>query len=148
MVLISAGMLHEVGEYGLCSLYSLQRRAHEQHTTEMTRPVVQTTTTNVTYNISAEWNEVEIDSRIGRVSNMYKPFDLDSVIEETDLVFSGTVINRKEYEVKWTDENGEKVHYSRPIKDRAHGGFGYGFGYSPRTHRFGFGFGTGTINFH
>ena len=46
------------------------------------------------------------------------------------------------------DENSEKVHYSRPIKDRAHGGFGYGFGYSPRTHRFGFGFGTGTINFH
>lgn len=44
--------------------------------------------------------------------------------------------------------NGEKVHYSHPIKDRAHGGFGYGFGYSPRTHRFGYGFGTGTINFH
>lgn len=80
---------------------------HEQHTTETRRPVVQTTTTKVTYNISAEWNEVEIDSRIGRVSNMYKPFDLDSVIEETDLVFSGTVIDRKEYEVKWTDENGE-----------------------------------------
>ncbi|MBR6996727.1 MAG: hypothetical protein IKH96_12055 [Ruminococcus sp.] len=80
---------------------------HEQHTTETRRPVVQTTTTKVTYNISSEWNEVEIDSRIGRVSNMYKPFDLDSVIEETDLVFSGTVIDRKEYEVKWTDENGE-----------------------------------------
>ena len=48
----------------------------------------------------------------------------------------------------YVNENGEKVHYSRPIKDRAHGGFGYGFGYSPRTHRFGFGFGTGTINFH
>lgn len=47
-----------------------------------------------------------------------------------------------------TNENCEKCHYSRPIKDRAHGGFGYGFGYSPRTHRFGFGFGTGTINFH
>lgn len=44
--------------------------------------------------------------------------------------------------------NGEKVHYSSPIKDRAHGGVGYGFGYSPRTHRFGYGFGTGTINFH
>lgn len=44
--------------------------------------------------------------------------------------------------------NGEKVHYSHPIKDRAHGGVGYGFGYSPRTHRFGYGFGTGTINFH
>lgn len=47
-----------------------------------------------------------------------------------------------------TNENGEKVHYSRPIKDRAHGGFGYGFGYSPSKGRFGFGFGTGTINFH
>ena len=47
-----------------------------------------------------------------------------------------------------TNENGEKVHYSRPIKDRAHGGVGFGFGYSPRTHRFGYGFGTGTINFH
>lgn len=44
--------------------------------------------------------------------------------------------------------NGEKVHYSHPIKDRAHGGVGYGFGYSPRTHRFGYGFGTGSINFH
>jgi hypothetical protein len=44
--------------------------------------------------------------------------------------------------------NGEKVHYSSPIKDRAHGGVGYGFGYSPRTHRFGYGFGTGSINFH
>jgi hypothetical protein len=42
----------------------------------------------------------------------------------------------------------EKVHYSRPIKDRAHGGIGYGFGYNLRTHRFGYGFGTGTINFH
>lgn len=49
---------------------------------------------------------------------------------------------------KQTNENGEKVHYSRPIKDRAHGGVGFGFGYSPRTHRFGYGFGTGTINFH
>lgn len=49
---------------------------------------------------------------------------------------------------KQTNENGEKVHYSRPIKDRAHGGFGYGFGYSPSKGRFGFGFGTGTINFH
>ena len=47
-----------------------------------------------------------------------------------------------------TNENGEKVHYSHPIKARAHGGVGYGFGYSPRTHRFGYGFGTGTINFH
>lgn len=45
-------------------------------------------------------------------------------------------------------QTGEKVHYSSPIKDRAHGGVGYGFGYSPRTHRFGYGFGTGTINFH
>jgi hypothetical protein len=44
--------------------------------------------------------------------------------------------------------NGEKVHYSHPIKDRAHGGVGFGFGYSPRTHRFGYGFGTGVINFH
>jgi len=51
-------------------------------------------------------------------------------------------------EMNKTDENGEKVHYSRPIKDRAHGGVGFGFGYSPRTHRFGYGFGTGTINFH
>lgn len=45
-------------------------------------------------------------------------------------------------------QTGEKVHYSSPIKDRAHGGVGYGFGYSPRTHRFGYGFGTGSINFH
>lgn len=49
---------------------------------------------------------------------------------------------------KQTNENCEKCHYSRQIKDRAHGGIGYGWGYSPRTHRFGFGFGTGTINFH
>lgn len=49
---------------------------------------------------------------------------------------------------KQTNENGEKVHYSRPIKDRAHGGVGYGWGYSPSKGRFGFGFGTGTINFH
>lgn len=47
-----------------------------------------------------------------------------------------------------TNENCEKCHYSRPIKDRAHGGFGYGFGYSPSKGRFGFGFGTGSINFH
>ena len=49
---------------------------------------------------------------------------------------------------KTENANSEKVHYSHPINDRAHGGFGYGFGYSPRTHRFGYGFGTGTINFH
>lgn len=49
---------------------------------------------------------------------------------------------------KQTNENCEKCHYSRPIKDRAHGGFGYGWGYSPSKGRFGFGFGTGTINFH
>ena len=42
----------------------------------------------------------------------------------------------------------EKTHYPRPIKDRAHGGFGYGFGYNVRTGRYGFGFGTHGINFH
>ena len=52
------------------------------------------------------------------------------------------------YEKGKQTANGEKAHYSSPIKDRAHGGVGYGFGYSPRTHRFGYGFGTGTINFH
>jgi ascorbate-specific PTS system EIIC-type component UlaA len=52
------------------------------------------------------------------------------------------------YEKGKQTANGEKVHYSSPIKDRAHGGVGYGFGYSPRTHRFGYGFGTGSINFH
>ena len=51
-------------------------------------------------------------------------------------------------EMNKTDENDEKVHYSRPIKDRAHGGIGYGWGYSPSKGRFGFGFGTGSINFH
>ena len=56
---------------------------------------------------NTEWSEVEIDPRIKQMSAMYKPFSLEETIRETDLVFSGTVIGRKEYEVQWTDDNGE-----------------------------------------
>ena len=54
-----------------------------------------------------EWHEVEIDRMIKHMSAMYKPFNLEDIIRDTDLVFSGTVISRKEYEVQWTDNNGE-----------------------------------------
>lgn len=77
------------------------------HTTEAGTAVPPTTTTKAPYISTTTWEETAIDKFIKQKSAMYKPFELDNVINETDLVFSGTVIDRKEYNIKWIDENGE-----------------------------------------
>lgn len=42
-----------------------------------------------------------------QVSASYKPFELNRVVDETDLIFIGKVIGLSEYDVQWKDENGE-----------------------------------------
>ena len=77
-------------------------------TTETTDiPVTTTEPIHELPDYNTEWHEVEIDRMIKHMSAMYKPFNLEDIIRDTDLVFSGTVISRKEYEVQWTDNNGE-----------------------------------------
>lgn len=56
----------------------------------------------------AVWTEVEISDSVRKTSITYEPFDLEKIKGETDLVFRGTVTDRKEYSVEWLDENGEK----------------------------------------
>ena len=54
------------------------------------------------------WTEVPIDEGAYKISATYHDFHPKELISEADYVFSGTVVDRKEYEVQWTDENGEK----------------------------------------
>lgn len=53
------------------------------------------------------WKKVKIKNEVYIANGSISPFDLEKIITESDYVFSGTVINREEYEVDWTDENGE-----------------------------------------
>ena len=80
------------------------------NTTEVTAPPV-TTTVFVSRppDYNTEWNEVDIKPNDPNQHSMglLKPFDLDRITNEADLVFSGTITDRKEYEVSWTDDNGE-----------------------------------------
>ena len=80
------------------------------NTSEVTAPPV-TTTVFVSRppDYNTEWNEVDIKLNDPNQHNMglQKSFDLDRIINEADLVFSGTITDRKEYEVSWTDDNGE-----------------------------------------
>jgi len=62
------------------------------------------------------WTEVPITDGMMTASGVRMPFNLRSIITGdtgdgyvlNTYVFSGTVIDRKEYEVSWTDENGEQ----------------------------------------
>lgn len=62
--------------------------------------------TSVPINTSV-WKKTEIKDEAYIANGSIEKFDLNETITESDYVFSGTVINREEYEVKWTDENGE-----------------------------------------
>ena len=53
------------------------------------------------------WQESEISKLTKQVSTSYKPFELNRVVDETDLIFIGKVIGLSEYDVQWKDENGE-----------------------------------------
>ena len=69
---------------------------------------ISVTNDNVKVNdINTTWEEVEPSKLTKQVSETYKPFELENVINETDLVFKGTVIGSNEYDVQWIDENGE-----------------------------------------
>ncbi len=54
------------------------------------------------------WTEVPIIEGSYKVLPTYFNFDLDNLITEADYIFCGTVVERKEYEVSWTDDNGEQ----------------------------------------
>jgi hypothetical protein len=54
------------------------------------------------------WKEVEQPREYYRIMAAKEAFDLQKIIMSSDYVFKGTVINTREYEVKWTDEKGEK----------------------------------------
>ena len=53
------------------------------------------------------WTEVPINEGAYKISATYFDFDPEELISEADYVFSGTVVDRKEYKVQWNDENGE-----------------------------------------
>lgn len=55
------------------------------------------------------WKEISIKdgASYSRCSGV-EAFDLKESISKADYIFSGEVISRKEYEVEWTDDNGEK----------------------------------------
>lgn len=55
----------------------------------------------------AIWRETPINDGAYLAHGDVIEFDLRKTIKEADYVFSGTVVSRKEYEVEWTDENGE-----------------------------------------
>lgn len=54
------------------------------------------------------WTEVPIKEGFCQILPIYSEFNLNRVITEADYVFSGTVINRKEYEVQWLDDEGNQ----------------------------------------
>lgn len=54
------------------------------------------------------WKKTEIKNKAYIANASMEKFDLKQTITESDYVFSGTVINREEFEVEWTDENGEE----------------------------------------
>ncbi len=54
------------------------------------------------------WKEVSINDEMYVASASLENFDLKETITESDYVFSGTVVNREEYEVEWVDDNGEQ----------------------------------------
>lgn len=58
--------------------------------------------------LSSRWRETSIKDGEFFSYTHYSEFDLKKIITEADYVFSGTVVDRKEYEVEWTDDNGEK----------------------------------------
>ena len=79
-------------------------------TTEVTAsPVTTTVFVPRPPDYGTEWNEVDIKPKDPNQhgSTMLKPFKLDEVVNNADLVFRGTITDRKEYEVSWTDDNGQ-----------------------------------------
>jgi len=58
-------------------------------------------------NSTTVWTEKEISDATYHVKGTTKKFDLKETINEADYVFSGTIVDREEYEVEWTDENNE-----------------------------------------
>ena len=95
------------GTAAVSSTCAVQQETTAQITETTAPPVATTEPAPELPDYNTEWSEVEIDPRIKQMSAMYKPFRLEEVIGETDLVFSGTIIGRKEYDVRWTDDNGE-----------------------------------------
>lgn len=53
------------------------------------------------------WKEVQISDSLYEMTGLHSDFDPQKLKAETDYIFSGTVIDRKEFEVRWVDENGE-----------------------------------------
>lgn len=57
----------------------------------------------------SNWNEIQIKegASLAKCSSVNN-FDLKEIIMNTDYVFRGTVVSRKEYEVEWIDDKGEQ----------------------------------------
>ena len=68
-----------------------------------------TTNTDNEKEVKVKWNEV---NNTNNKSYAYccgeRQFDAKKIATDIDYAFSGTIKNYKEYEVEWTDENGEK----------------------------------------
>ena len=77
-------------------------------TTSSTAAPAANTTTPPPKKSNTVWKEVPIEE--GKFISKVEPlaFDLRQTIKEIDYVFSGTIIDRKEFEVSWIDENNEQ----------------------------------------
>ncbi len=53
------------------------------------------------------WEEIPIIEKKQTVLPTFFDFDFNSLIGESDYIFRGTIVNRKEYKVSWTDDIGE-----------------------------------------
>jgi hypothetical protein len=56
---------------------------------------------------TSTWTEVPISNELIKTEVEMKDFDLKEIITNADYVFSGTIVDMHEYEVAWTDDNGE-----------------------------------------
>jgi hypothetical protein len=53
------------------------------------------------------WREVPIEDKKYVASGTFMDFDLHEIIADADYIFSGKVVDRREYEVEWIDDYGE-----------------------------------------
>lgn len=56
---------------------------------------------------STVWQEVPINEGAYDVFATYSDFSLDKTFIDADYIFSGTIVDRTEYKVSWSDDNGE-----------------------------------------
>ncbi len=54
------------------------------------------------------WKEIKSKQNTLSSRAVYAPFNLNKILNDTDIIFDGIVLDCKEYEVEWYDDNGKK----------------------------------------